>query len=29
VALDSLAYAYRALLHEAHPEYDWTVEVLD
>lgn len=28
-ALHSLAYAYRALLQKAHPEYDWTVEVPD
>lgn len=28
-ALDSLAYAYGALLQARHPEYDWVVEVLD
>jgi hypothetical protein len=28
-ALQSLAYAYGALLRAAHPEYDWVVEVLE
>jgi hypothetical protein len=28
-ALENLAYTYKALLQEAHPEYDWVVEVLE
>lgn len=29
VALENLAYTYKALLQEAHPEYDWVVEILE